>query len=55
MGILITDRVNTGLVEPGYLPFVTLDPIDSAGELDVFRSFWEWMTDLISAGRGGQA
>ncbi|MGH8925552.1 MAG: hypothetical protein ACRDWA_13085 [Acidimicrobiia bacterium] len=47
-GVLITDRSNIGLAQPGYLPFVTFEPIDSLGELDVFRSFWGWLTDLMA-------
>lgn len=47
-GVLVTDRANTGLVETGYRPFVTWDPIDPASELDCFRSFWDWMTELMA-------
>ena len=49
-GVLITDRANTGLVESGYLPFVSFDPIDSAGEVEVFRTFWNWLSDLLAKG-----
>lgn len=54
-GVLITDRSNTGLVQPGYLPFVTFDPIDGRGEFEVFRSFWKWLTDLIAKGAAAGA
>jgi predicted RecB family nuclease len=49
-GVLITSRANTGLVESGYLPFVTFDPIDSASEVEVFARFWRWMTNLMAQG-----
>jgi predicted RecB family nuclease len=49
-GVLVTDRTGTGLVKSGYLPFVTFDPIDSAGEVEVFVRFWKWMTDLMAQG-----
>ena len=47
-GVLITDRANTGLVEAGYVPFVTFDPIDEGAEFEVFRSFWKWLNDLLA-------
>ncbi len=47
-GVLITDRANSGLVESGYLPFISLDPIDPAVEAVVFNSFWQWMRDLMT-------
>lgn len=50
-GVLVTDRANTGLAEPGYLPFVSWDLIDPVGELDLLRSFWGWMTDLMAKAR----
>jgi predicted RecB family nuclease len=49
-GVLITDRANTRLVESGYLPFVTFNPIDSAGEVELFARFWKWMTNLVNQG-----
>jgi predicted RecB family nuclease len=47
-GVLITDRANSGLVEPGYLPFISLDPIDPTVEARVFASFWRWINDLMA-------
>jgi len=52
-GVLVTDRANTGLVEPGYRPFATWDPIDAEGEMALFRRFWDWMTDLLARARVG--
>ena len=45
-GVLVTDRTGTGLIEPGYIPFITWDPTDSEAEFDVFMAFWDWLTDL---------
>lgn len=45
-GVLVTDRANTGLVEPGYRPFVTWQPIDATAEREVFRSLWDWLKEL---------
>ena len=50
-GVLITDRANSGLVESGYLPFISFDPIDPAVEAMVFKDFWQWMTDLMTRAR----
>ena len=53
-GVLITDRANTGLVEPGYLPFISLEAVDPTVEAEVFNSFWRWMKDLRTrAGAAG--
>ena len=45
-GVLVTDRTGTGLIEPGYIPFITWEPLDTAAEYDVFAAFWHWLTDL---------
>ena len=50
-GVLVTDRAGIGLVEPGYRPFVTWDPIDEERELLVFRSFWGWLTETLAKAR----
>jgi predicted RecB family nuclease len=47
-GVLITDRANSGFAQPGYLRFVTFDPIDECSELKVFRSFWNWLSYLLA-------
>ena len=38
-GVLVTDRSETGLIEPGYYPFVSWSALDDAAESDVFRGF----------------
>jgi predicted RecB family nuclease len=52
-GALVTDRAGTGLVAPGYHPFVGWEPVDEAVETEVFRSFWDWLTDLRRRAAGG--
>ncbi|MCH7583702.1 MAG: hypothetical protein IH941_00915, partial [Acidobacteria bacterium] len=44
-GVLVTDR-STGLIEPGYIPFITWDPLDTTTEYNVFAALWHWLTDL---------
>lgn len=51
-GVLITDRAGTGLVENGYHPFVTFSSINAEIELDLFRTFWGWLTDLFAKAAG---
>jgi predicted RecB family nuclease len=45
-GTLLNVRDPSGAVTSEYLPFVSWDPDTAAGEIDAFRSFWGWFTDL---------
>ena len=45
-GAYVTDRAGTGLVTPGYTPFVSWDPLDAAGELALFQDFWCWLAGI---------
>ena len=45
-GVLVTDRTDTGLVESGYIPFITWDPLDANVEYDLLAAFWHWAADL---------
>ena len=47
-GALVDDRAGTGLVDNGYLPFVTWKPMGPETEFEVFASFWAWLTDLLA-------
>ena len=47
-GALVTDRAATGLVEPGYHPFVTWDPLDGPAEYRVFDEFWNWLSRMFT-------
>jgi predicted RecB family nuclease len=44
-GALVTDRVGVG-VQTGYQSFVTWEPMDESAEVDTFRGFWTWFTEL---------
>jgi predicted RecB family nuclease len=45
-GTLLNVRDPSGAVATEYLPFVSWDPDPAAGEIDAFRSFWGWFTEL---------
>ena len=45
-GVLVTDRVGSGLVEEGFVPFYSFEPMDEASEMAVFREFWTWLQEL---------
>jgi predicted RecB family nuclease len=46
-GVLVTDRTGTGLLDGGYRPFVTWEPLTPEAEAMVFSEFWTWLTGLI--------
>lgn len=48
-GTYASDRAGTGLVEAGYRAFVTWERLGSDAEVDNFRAFWTWLTDLRAA------
>jgi predicted RecB family nuclease len=48
-GVLVTDPGNSGLVETGYRPFITWDPLTPESELALFIEFWTWLEGVRSA------
>lgn len=52
-GVWVEDRAHTGLIESGFIPFHTWQPLDDDDEMDVFREFWGWLNDLTH--RAGDA
>ncbi len=47
-GTLTTVRTPHLLVDDGYRPFVTWDPLDDRSAAKVFTSFWKWLSALRS-------
>jgi len=47
-GVYVTDRADTGVVTPGYTPFVTWGPLNEATERALFGEFWSWLTQIRS-------
>ena len=45
-GALVTDRKGLGFVEEGYHPFATWGPLSEQSELEVFRGFWAWLSEI---------
>ena len=45
-GVWLSDRGGTGLVEEGFVPFVTWDPLDDHTEMEVFGELWTWLRDV---------
>ena len=45
-GALVTTRRSVAGVTDGYFPFVSWEPLTGQVESDVFRSFWQWFSDL---------
>ncbi len=48
-GCLVTDRSGLGLVDDGYHPFVTWQPLDEPEVSRVFVELWRWLTGLVDA------
>jgi predicted RecB family nuclease len=48
-GTLLSVRDPSGAVATEYQPFFSWDPDPAAGEIEAFRAFWEWFTELRSA------
>lgn len=48
-GAFVTDRARTGLVVPGYRPFVSWEPLNEATECALFLEFWNWLTAIGAA------
>ena len=49
-GALVTDRADTGLVEPGY-PLRHLGSLDGTAEYRVFAEFWNWLSRMFRESR----
>ncbi len=47
-GVWVTDRAGSGLVEEGYVPFVTWNPLDDQTEMAVFMEFWTWLRAITA-------
>ena len=45
-GVLVTDRVGSGLVEDGFLPFCSFDPLNEDAEMSVFRELWSFLNSI---------
>ena len=45
-GALVTDRSGDAIVDEGYKPFCSWEPIGPELEAAVFARFWEWLSDL---------
>jgi hypothetical protein len=45
-GVLVTDRGGLGLVDNGYHPFFTSEPLSEETEMALFREFWDWLSDI---------
>jgi len=50
-GVLVDDRANTGLVQPGYRPFLTWDALTDETERAVFDDFWAWLSGVLESCR----
>ena len=48
-GALVTDRIGSGLVEEGYIPFTTWNPLTTESEGSAFEEFWVWFKELRAA------
>ena len=51
-GVRVSRTERTG-VSPGYRPFVSWDPLDGDGEVEIFARFWTWMTGIRDATLAG--
>lgn len=45
-GVLVTDRAGTGLVEEGFVPFHSFDPMTEEIESSIFDEFWTWLGEV---------